>query len=119
MKQLKLRVSKKHFQAILKGEQKVEERFIYPENEHRYITLTENPDDTITINPIHYDEIRFVQGRTPDAPVIVVKVTGSQFVVLTDENGEDLTYEEDGETYVVCQVWYNLGEVVSKENVAE
>lgn len=118
MKKLKLQIDRKHFQAILKGDLKVEERFIYPNNEDRYISSEENPDGSVTITPIHYDAIQFVNGRKPESPQLIVKVKDAQFVVLTDENGEDLTYEEDGETYAVCQVWYQLGEVISSENVA-
>lgn len=119
MEQLKLRINKKHFQAILKGEEKVEERFIYPNNAEKYVTEEENPDGTVNINPIPYDRIQFIQGRGKDAPKLTIEVKESKFVILTDEQGNDLTYEENGETYVVCQVWYTLGEILSTENLED
>ncbi len=117
MKKLTLRIDKKHFQDILKGNQKVEERFIYPNNIDRYITETENSDGSVNINPIPYDAIKFICGRKPDAPTALVEIQSSQFIILTDENGEDMTFQENGETYVVCQVWYTLGKVLESTNL--
>ncbi len=117
MKKLTLKVDEKHFQDILNGTLKKEERFIYPNNIDRYITEEENPDGSVNVNPIPYDAIKFIRGRKPNAPTVVVEVLSSQFVILTDENDNDITFEENGETYVVCQVWYTLGKLLESENI--
>ena len=48
-----------------------------------------------------------------------VEVVSAEFVVLTDEDGNDLTFEENGEVYYVCQVWYTLGKVLETANINE
>ena len=34
-----------------------------------------------------------------------------------DENGEEITYEEDGQEYIEAQMVYTLGKVLSKKNI--
>ena len=68
---------------------------------------------------VHYDALQFVCGRKKDAPRLTIEVKSSEFVVLTDENGNDLTFEENGNEYYVCQVWYTLGDIIATENVSE
>lgn len=121
MKTLSLQIDRKCFQAILKGEQKIEHREVYPSNAKKYVveedTEDENGEPITIVTPVHYDALCFINGRRKDAPRMTVKVEDSEFVVLTDEDGNDLTYTENGEEYYVCQVWYHLGEIISTENV--
>ncbi len=123
MKKLTLQINKESFQNILKGEQKVEHRHVYPTNAKRYVIETESEDENgellVDVKPVHYDALVLINGRRKDAPRMTVKVVKSEFVILTDENGEDLTFEENGSEYYVCQVWYTLGEIIETENVAE
>ncbi len=123
MKKLTLQINKESFQNILKGEQKVEHRNVYPTNAKRYVIETESKDENgellVDVKPVHYDALVLINGRRKDAPRLTVKVVKSEFVILTDENGEDLTFEENGSEYYVCQVWYTLGEIIETENVAE
>lgn len=120
MKKLTLQADKKLFNSILKGEKKVE-RFIYPNNAKRYVVEEESEDEDgeliVTVTPVHYDVLRLRNGRKENAPVIEVEVKESEFVILTDENGNDLTFEENGEEFYVCQVWYTLGNILSTENI--
>lgn len=120
MKKLTLQADKKLFNSILKGERKVE-RFIYPNNAKRYVVEEESEDENgeliVTVTPVHYDVLRLRNGRKENAPVIEVEVKESEFVVLTDESGNDLTFEENGEEFYVCQVWYTLGNILSTENI--
>ena len=111
MKKLTLRIDKAHYQAVLDGSVKVEERFVYPNNSDRYVVEAENADGAVTINPVHYDCIEYICGRGDKTKKMTVKVDDAAFIILTDENGDDLTYEENGEIFVVCQVWYYLGAV--------
>lgn len=123
MKQLKLQIDKKCFQAILKGEQKVEHRFVYPNNAKKYVIeedkTDENGEPITIVTPVPYDALYLINGRRKDAPRLTVEVVSSEFVVLTDEEGNDLTFEENGNEYYVCQVWYTLGKIIGTENVNE
>lgn len=121
MDKLTLQIDKTCFQAILKGEQKLERRYIYPTNAKRYVVenekIGENGETEIVVTPVHYDALYLINGRRKDAPRLTVQVTNAEFVVLTDENGEDLVYQENGEEYLICQIWYHLGEIISTENI--
>lgn len=122
MKKLSLQIDKKCFNAILKGEQTVEHRYVYPSNAKKYVIEeekeNENGDIDVIVTPAHYDALYLINGRRKDAPRLLVEVKDAEFVVFTDEAGNDLTFTENGEEYYVCQVWYHLGEVLETENVA-
>ena len=122
MKKLTLQIDKKCFNAILKGEQKVEHRYVYPSNAKKYVIEkekeNENGDVDVHVTPVRYDALYLINGRRKDAPRLLVEVKDAEFVVLTDEEtGEDLFFEENGEEYYVCQVWYHLGQILETENV--
>lgn len=121
MKTLSLQIDQKTFRAILNGEQKEEHRYVYPNNAKRYVIqeqiTDEDGEESLIVTPVHYDAIAFKNGRRDNAPNMTVKVEKSEFVILTDDEGNDLTFEENGEEYFVCQVWYYLGEVISTENI--
>lgn len=120
MKKLTLNADKKLFNAVLKGEKEVK-RFIYPYNAKHYVVEEESEDENgelvVTVTPVHYDVLRLRNGRKENAPVIEIEVKESYFVVLTDEDGNDLTFEQNGEEFYVCQVWYTLGNILSTENI--
>ena len=122
MKKLTLQINKQCFQAILKGEQKIEHRNVYPNNANRYVieedTTDENGEDITSVTPVHYDALTLINGRRKDAPRLTVEVLKSEFVILTDEDGNDMTFEENGEEYFVCQVWYTLGKILETENTS-
>lgn len=129
MKKLTLQITKDSFQAILKGEQKVEHRYVYTSNQKKYVkfkcggkvydTQDEIPDGDadIEIVPIDYNVLYLINGRRKDAPRLTVEVKSAEFVIFTDEEGNDIIYNENGVEYVGCQVWYHLGKVLSTENV--
>lgn len=120
---LKLQIDRPCFKAILKGEQNVEHRFVYPHNANRYVIQEEKPDENgdfeLVVTPVHYDALTLINGRRKDAPRLTVEVVSAEFVVLTDEDGEDKTFVESGTEYYVCQVWYTLGKVICTENIPE
>ncbi len=122
-KMLKLQIDRQCFFAIFNGEQNVEHRNVYPTNAKRYVIETESVDENgellVDVQPIHYDALVLINGRRKDAPRLTVKVVKSEFVILTDENGEDLTFEENGSEYYVCQVWYTLGKIISTKNIPQ
>lgn len=120
-KTLKLQINRACFKSILSGEQKIEHRFVYKINKDRYVTEEEsvgnNEDEfELKVTPIHYDSLTLINGRRPDAPRLEVEIVKSEFVVLTDEDGNDLI-DEDG--CYICQVWYYLGDVLWSKNIPE
>lgn len=121
MKKLNLQIDKKTLKAILDGKLTVEHRNVYPNNAERYVieedTEDENGEEITIVTPVHYDAILFINGRKKDAPKVLVEIKSSEFVIITDEDGNDLTYEENGEEYFVSQVWYTLGKIISTENI--
>ncbi len=118
---LKLQIDRSCFKSIFRGEQKVEHRFVYPHNAKRYVVQDESVDENgeliLNVTPVHYDGLYLINGRRKDAPRMTVEVVSSEFVVLTDEEGNDMTFEENGEEYYVCQVWYHLGKILNSENI--
>lgn len=115
-KRLTLQIDRTCFKDILNGVQKVEHRFIYPNNAKRYVTQTETPDGGVDVTCVPYDEILLINGRRKDSPRLVVEVKRADFVVFTDTEGNDITFTENGEEWLVCQVWYYLGDVIASEN---
>lgn len=115
-KRLTLQIDKPCFKDILNGVQTVEHRYIYPSNAKKYVIQTELPDGGLDVQCVEYDELYLINGRRKDAPRLTVKVESAEFVIFTDEKGNDLTYTENGEEWLVCQVWYHLGAVVAHEN---
>lgn len=120
---LKLQIDRPCFKSIMNGEQKIEHRFVYPTNAKRYVieedTKDENGEDITIVTPIQYNALYLINGWRKEAPRMTVEVVKAEFVVLVDEEGNDLTFEEDETEYFVCQVWYHLGKVISTENVPE
>ncbi len=127
-KVLTLQIDRECFQAILKGQQKVEHRYVYPYNAKKYVyyecegksykTDTEIPEgmSDVTVIPIKYNALYLINGRRKDAPRLLVEVEKAKFYIMTDENGKDLTYKYNDEEYFACQVWYHLSNIVFTEN---
>jgi hypothetical protein len=124
-----LQIKKESFDAILKGEQKVEHRMVWPSQVTKYVFFEcegkqykkqeDLPDNNspITILPIEYDALYLINGRRKDAPRLLVEVESAEFIIFQDEDGNVMTYEENGHEYYVCQVWYHLGKILETENV--
>ncbi|MCM1225029.1 MAG: hypothetical protein NC548_62320, partial [Lachnospiraceae bacterium] len=53
-----------------------------------------------------------------DAPLMLVEILNAEFVVLTDEDGNNLTYDFRGKD-LACQVWYTLGKIIRTENLEQ
>lgn len=126
MKTLTLSIKKKYFDEILAGTKTHEYREIRPTNAKRYITYVcggkEYPADAelpeegdIDLKPIRYDAIKFLTGEYKGKrPYIIVEVRDAEVSIFTDENGEDITYEYNGEEYAAAQIDYSLGDVIEK-----
>ena len=116
MKVLTLQITRDNFVKILKGEQKVETRAVLPNVAKRYVTITDNADESIDVEVIEYDALLLINGRRKDSPRLTVEVTESKIVYPVDEEGNNITYEEDGEEYVSCWMEYKLGNVLNEIN---
>lgn len=127
-KVLTLQIDRECFEAIRRGEQKIEHRYIYPRNVRQYVYFEcdgksyqqqdDIPDNgkNITILPVKYDALYLINGRRKDAPRMMIEVEKAEFYILTDEEGKDLTFMQNGIEYYASQVWYHLGNVVFTEN---
>lgn len=113
---LTLQITKENFDLILAGKQKVETRAVFPDTTDRYLIVKENGDDSCDVEVIEYSFLYLINGRRKDSPRLTVEVTESKLVIPNDDKGNQITYEEDGETYVSCWMEYSLGNVVNKEN---
>lgn len=116
MKKLTLQITRDNFEYILTGEQKTEHRDVWPSNVKKYVDVDYEKGD---VTPVQYDALYLINGRKKDAPRLLVEVESAEWVVFTDENGNDLTFQEKGETYLQSQVWYHLGKVLETENVGD
>jgi len=122
---LTLSIKQIHFDAIIEGSKKDELREIRPNTAHRYITYwvgkkeykkyIDVPQDVEPeAKPIKYDAIQFYTGQmSGKRPGALVEVKGAEIIILTDENGE-IEYEYEGETYLLAQIKYSLGNVIER-----
>ena len=69
----------------------------------------------VELKPIKYDAIKLLTGAyTGKLPYIIVEVKVAEAVILTDENGNDIVYEHQGEEYLAAQMDYTLGKILEK-----
>lgn len=141
-KVLTLQMTREYFKAILKGEQDVEHRVVYPKNASMYLHYENEgkvyknegdiPDNESPIEFVtrDYDAIYFINGRKADAPRMLVEVKDAELVFFkmlesgdlvpleeSDDDSEMFMYEENGKWYHALQVWYKLGKVLCTENL--
>ena len=45
---------------------------------------------------------------------MIVEVKSAEAVILTDDKGDDIVYEYQGEEYLAAQMNYTLGKVLEK-----
>lgn len=125
MKILNLIIKQEYFDAILSGEKKTETREIRPNTSARYIEyfnvntgeVYARPDDVpegapIDARCIEYDAIRFFVVYAKDRATALVRVTGAQYFILTDQDGKEIVYTHKGREYVAAQIDYSLGDII-------
>ena len=123
---LTLSIKQKYFDEILAGTKTHEYREIRPTNAKKYITYMcggkdykadeELPEEgEIELKPIKYDAIKLLTGEYKGKrPYIIIEVKNAEASILTDENGDDIIYEYQGEEYLAAQMDYTLGKVLEK-----
>ena len=126
MKILTLSIKQKYFDEILTGKKNVETREIRPSTAKKYIVYecngkeyaadAELPEEgDIDVKPIQYDAIKLLTGEYKGKrPYIIVECKGAKVYFLTDDKGNDLTYQYNGEEYIASQIDYSLGKVLEK-----
>lgn len=117
MKILTLIIKKEFYDQIISGEKKNEYREITPNTEKRYCELDEEgfcKEIDGRFVPRHYDAIRFYVGYNKGRATALVKVIGTDIVLIEDENHEIITYDYNGQTFLAAQVVYDLGEILEK-----
>ena len=130
MKTLSLSIKQKYFDEILAGTKKNEYREVRANNFAKYARYVlngkeyKNPDDIpekedgdVTITPVKYDALKLITGayNLPKRPYLIVKVKKAEVYILTDEKGEEIVYEHEGEEYLAAEIDYHLGEIIEKE----
>lgn len=131
MKVLTLNLKQKYFDEIVAGTKTHEYREIHPRSAQRYITYegddgktyagnkySEIPDDVLCdVVPIKYDAIKFLTGAySGKRPYIIVEVKDAEVVYIVDENGDEVTYDYEGETFVQAEIDYTLGKIIERSN---
>lgn len=123
---LTLSIKQKYFDEILAGTKTHEYRDIRPTNAKKYITYlcggkeyinTEDlPEEgDVTICPIQYRALKLLTGAySGTRPYIIVEVKNAEAVILTDDDGNDIVYEYNGEEYLAAQMDYTLGKILEK-----
>lgn len=127
---LTLSIKQKYFDEIIAGKKTQEFREVRPTNAKKYIkyelngkiydTGAELPSEDeeqgeVGVHIIKYDAIKFLTGAYKDKrSYAIVEVLNGDLEVFTDENGNDIVYEHNGEEYYACQMVYTLGKVLEK-----
>lgn len=127
MNTLTLSVKQKYFDEIIAGTKMQEFREIRPTNAKKYLALENRatgevypysdniPGGDIWVAPAKYDAIKFITGEYKGKrPFAIVEVKGQKIEIFTDENGNELKYEHEGEIYVDSQIIYDLGRVLER-----
>ena len=132
MKTLTLSIKQKWFDEIISGKKTQEFREIRPTNAKKYFRYVLNgkmyteetlpPEDEepgeVDLAPVKYDAIKFLTGAyTGTRPWALVEVKDAHIELLADENGNEITYEYNGNTYSAAQIVYDLGRILERSDV--
>ena len=112
MEIIKLTTKAQTLEALRDGQIKEYAREIRPNTQKKYCLLDEDGyvvDIEGVLQPRHYDVAQFQCGHEACA----FKIEKAEIELFEDENGELITYEENGEEYLAAQVVYHLGERIT------
>lgn len=109
MTDLQLIIKQHYLEEIVAGTKTKETRDIRPKTAKKYII-----DDGVSeLKPVHYDTITFFGGYNTNRKTAKVEVKSALISLLVDDDGNNVTYEENGEEFVEAIIEYELGKVLS------
>ena len=142
---LTLQIKKDSFEAILRGDQTTESRWVYPSNKGLYFDPIEvrekgfTPDElgfdvsgdediiyfdtlgTVLGAPREYDYLRLINGRSKNAPELTVEVVAASPEVNVDEDDKPYliedTYRGEKVGCIALGINYTLGKIVETKNI--
>lgn len=131
MNVLQLIIKQKYFDEILAGTKTEEYREVRPTtfkkylryvvNDKTYDSLDDpelkhlNGDFEFDVDIKKFDAIRFFVGYNKDRDSMLVEVKDAFLTLFTDDEGNDITYDFNGNTYVASEMTYVLGNILEKE----
>lgn len=138
-------IGQQYFEAILRGDQTTESRWVYPSNKGLYFDPIEvrekgfTPDElgfdvsgdediiyfdtlgTVLSAPREYDYLRLINGRRKDAPELTVEIIDASPEINVDENDKPYliadTYRGEKVACIALGVNYTLGKIVETKNI--
>lgn len=142
---LTLQIKKDSFDAILRGDQTTESRWVYPSNKGLYFDPIEvrekgfTPDElgfdvsgdediiyfdtlgTVLSTLKDYDYLRLINGRRKNAPELTVEIIDASPEINVDENDKPYliadTYRGEKVACIALGVNYTLGKIVETKNI--
>lgn len=128
MKVLNLIIKQKWFDEILAGRKTEEYREVRPTTLKKYLRYLvdgveydtlDHPDlrgrdVSFDLSVIKYDAIRFYVGYNTNRDSMLIEVKDAFLTLFVDDNGEDITYEHNGVTYIASEMTYVLGNILEK-----
>lgn len=142
---LTLQIKKESFEAILRGDQTFESRWVYPSNKSMFFHIKEQraggftPDElgfeitededinyfdtlgTVLGSPREYKALRLINGRRKAAPELTIEVTDVTPEINVDEDDKPYLIEDSYRgKKVVCialSVTYSLGKIIETKNI--
>jgi hypothetical protein len=116
MKKLNLIIRQKYFDKIKSGRKTKEYREIRPNSQSKYCDLDEDgfcKEVNGVLQPRKYDAIKFYVGYNKNRDMMLIEVLDACIELFTDEKGNFVEYEYQGEKYLAAQVVYDLGKVLA------
>lgn len=117
MKKLTLQIKRNFLDEILSGEKKEEYREIRPKNGKKYLEFFTNDEGEEDFKVREYTHIQFFNGYKTNRPEVLIEIKKSELLIITDEEGNDIIYEENGEEYIMAQMVYTLGKIIERKNI--
>lgn len=111
MQTLTLIIKQRYFDEIIAGTKTEETRELRPKSERKYVVIDE---EGAIVDIIKYDAIRFFVGYNKDRDSALVKVNNALIEVIEDESGKAVTFFENGQEHIMCNVVYGLGNVLER-----
>lgn len=129
MKILTLSIKQANFDEILSGEKTQEFREVTPTTQKRYLKFScdgkiyddfgDVPRDAGEIEAefIKYDAIKFLTGAYKGKrPFAIVEIKDIAVDFITDENDNQVEYEDNGKMYSLMDMTYTLGKILERSN---